>query len=250
VFVAARRRHDYDPPAVEVRAPTPSSVRVAAAAVAVLALTAVPPALAQRSAAAASAETTSLASAAGLGRKGVRALQEKLVALGYLAPGGVDGLYGGETMAAVIAFQKWELLPRDGIAGPVTRRVLRTAERPKPVTRARGVRVEILLDRQLLLLIRRNKVWRASHVSTGKRRFETPTGSYAILRKRRRSWSIPYKVWLPWASYFVGGYAVHQSRNVPTYAASHGCVRVTRYEGRWLFNRMLVGTPVRVIART
>jgi lipoprotein-anchoring transpeptidase ErfK/SrfK len=233
---------------VEVRAPTPTAVRVAAAAAAVLALSASLPALAQG--AAASAETSSLATAAGLGPKGVRALQKKLVALGYLPADGVDGAYGGQTMTAVIAFQKWELLPRDGIAGPVTRQALRTAERPRPITRARGDRVEILLDRQLLLLIRGNRVRRVSHVSTGKRRFETPEGSYTILRKRRRSWSIPYKVWLPWASYFVGGFAVHQSRNVPVRAASHGCVRVTRYEGHWLFNRMPVGTPVRVIART
>jgi lipoprotein-anchoring transpeptidase ErfK/SrfK len=88
------------------------------------------------------------------------------------------------------------------------------------------------------------------HVSTGKRRFETPTGRYEVLRKRRRSWSVPYEVWLPWASYFVGGFAVHQAKNVPVRPASHGCVRVTRYDARWLFSRMPVGTPVRVLARS
>ena len=234
---------------MEVRVPT-TPVRVAAAAVAVLALTAAWPAAAQGSSQPAAAQASSLASAAGLGPRGVRWVQRKLVERGYLPADAVDGLYGGQTMAAVIAFQKWELLPRDGIAGPVTRGVLRRADRPRPITRARGDRVEILLDRQLLLLIRANRVRRVSHVSTGKRRFETPAGSYTILRKRRRSWSVPYKVWLPWASYFVGGFAIHQSSNVPTHAASHGCVRVTRYEGHWLFSRTPVGTPVRVIART
>jgi hypothetical protein len=30
--------------------------------------------------------------------------------------------------------------------------------------------------------------------------------------------------------------------------ASHGCVRVTQYDARWLFDFVSVGTPVRVIA--
>ena len=94
------------------------------------------------------------------------------------------------------------------------------------------------------------EVLRTMHVSTGKRGFLTPTGDYSVLRKRRRSWSIPYKVWLPWASYFVGGVAIHQSRVVPTRRASHGCVRVTRYDARWLFRRTPVGTPVTVVARS
>ena len=93
-------------------------------------------------------------------------------------------------------------------------------------------------------------VIRTMHVSTGKRRFATPTGEYSILRKRRRSWSIPYKVWLPWASYFVGGIAIHQSRFVPARPVSHGCVRATQYDARWLFRRTPVGTHVTVLRRS
>ena len=40
------------------------------------------------------------------------------------------------------------------------------------------------------------------------------------------SWSVPFKVFLPLASYFRGGIAFHQYPDVPGYAASHGCVRV------------------------
>jgi lipoprotein-anchoring transpeptidase ErfK/SrfK len=35
---------------------------------------------------------------------------------------------------------------------------------------------------------------------------------------------------------------------VPVTTASHGCVRVTQYDARWLFDFVSVGTPVRVIA--
>jgi lipoprotein-anchoring transpeptidase ErfK/SrfK len=177
-------------------------------------------------------------------------VQRKLHELGYLPLSGVDGVFGAQSRTAVIAFQKWEGLARDGIPGPITQNALASAKRPAPVRSGGGTRIEILLDRQLLLLVRNGDVLRTIHVSTGKRGFVTPAGDYAVLRKRRRSWSIPYKVWLPWASYFVGGIAVHQSRFVPVRPVSHGCVRVTRYDARWLFRRTPVGTPVTVVARS
>ena len=180
----------------------------------------------------------------------LEAVQRKLVELGYLPRGSVDGVFGAQSRAAVIAFQKWEGLTRDGIPGPITQTALASARRPAPVTRGRGTRIEILLDRQVLLLVRRGEVLRTMHVSTGKRGFLTPTGEYSILRKQRKSWSIPYKRWLPWASYFVRGFAIHQSRVVPARRVSHGCVRVTRYDARWLYLRTPVGTPVTVVNRS
>ncbi len=223
----------------------------ALAAVTVLVLALASPAAAQTSSAQAEASAaTALSARAGLGLRGVRAVQRRLAQLGYLPLRGVDGIYGVQTRGAVVAFQKWELLPRDGIAGPVTRGVLAHARRPAPFTRARGTWVEILLDRQVLLLVRDGWVARISHVSTGRRGFVTPPGDYIVQRKKRRAWSTDYKVWLPWASYFVRGIAVHQSRSVPVRPASHGCVRVSRYEAEWLFRRMPVGMPVRVLART
>ena len=50
----------------------------------------------------------------------VQAVQHKLAELGYLPLGGVDGVFGGQSRAAVIAFQKWEGLAPDGIPGPMT----------------------------------------------------------------------------------------------------------------------------------
>jgi hypothetical protein len=177
-------------------------------------------------------------------------VQRRLVTLGYLPRGAVDGVFGGHTRSAVIAFQKWEGLHRDGIYGPLTRRALRRAERPTPQARGRGRRVEVLLDRQLALVVRRGRVVRTLHVSTGRPRFATPPGSYAVFRKQRRSWSVPYKLWLPWASYFVGGIAFHEAAVVPTAPASHGCVRVTRHDARWLFEQTPVHTAVAVLERS
>ncbi len=49
----------------------------------------------------------------------VKALQEKLIALGYLS-GKADGIYGNDTMDAVRAFQRSKGLEDDGDAGPAT----------------------------------------------------------------------------------------------------------------------------------
>jgi hypothetical protein len=181
----------------------------------------------------------------------VRLLQQRLADLGYLAPAGVDGVIGDQTRFAVIAFQKWRRSPADGVAGPETRAALEQAVRPTPIRRGPdGHRVEVLLDRQLTLAIDDNVVVRVMHMSSGKPGFATPTGSYAVFRKEARSWSIPYKVWLPWATYFVGGVAFHEYPDVPVVPASHGCVRTPRYDARWLYDFTPIGTPVVVLGRS
>ncbi len=220
---------------------TPSRVGAAAVVLAVLALVLPAPAL---------ADPFSEGQGVSPRPRTVKAVQRKLAALRFLAWSGVDGVFGAQSRGAVIAFQKWEGLVRDGIPGPVTQRALAAAKRPIPLRRGRGTRVEILLDRQLLLLVRQGRVSRVVHASTGKRGFATPAGKYAVFRKSRRARSIPYKVWLPYASYFVRGIAVHQSPSVAVRPASHGCVRVTRFDAKWLFRRMPVGTRVRVLARS
>jgi murein DD-endopeptidase MepM/ murein hydrolase activator NlpD len=53
--------------------------------------------------------------------------------------GSIDGGYGSHTKAAIIRFQRWARLTRDGIAGAGTIRQLRTAPRDSPVALARPV---------------------------------------------------------------------------------------------------------------
>jgi lipoprotein-anchoring transpeptidase ErfK/SrfK len=108
--------------------------------------------------------------------------------------------------------------------------------------------VEVLLDRQVALLVDGDVVTRVLDVSTGKRGYETPAGTWSVFRKEQRSWSVPYSVWLPWASYFVGGVAFHEYPDVPPVAASHGCIRVPRWDAAWLYSQIPIGTPVTVIA--
>lgn len=173
--------------------------------------------------------------------------QRKLIALGYLGAGGDDGKAGPGTAAAVMAFQKWEGLARDGVLGPMTKRRLATARRPVPRTRAPGRRMEVLLGKQLALAIENNRVVRTLHVSTGKASTPTPPGTFKVYAQFQRWWSTPFREYLLWASPFNAGIAFHQYPDVPAFAASHGCVRVTASQAQWLFRFLRVGNQVKVI---
>jgi lipoprotein-anchoring transpeptidase ErfK/SrfK len=180
-----------------------------------------------------------------------RQVQARLAQLGYLLPSQVDGRGGPATTTAIIAFQKWEGLQRDGVAGAATRARLARASRPTPVGPARRGRwTEVLLDRQLVLANDGGRVVRALHVSTGAAATPTPTGTYSVYSHITRWWSVPFREWLLWASPFVGGIAFHQLSEVPVYPASHGCVRLPEATARWLWDFVSVGTTVRVIARS
>lgn len=84
-----------------------------------------------------------------------------------------------------------------------------------------------------------------------KRSCRTPSGTYRV-------WSIGgpgcrssrYPVGrggapMPYCMFFSKYYAVHGSYDVPNYNASHGCIRVTPKDARWLSQHfMRIGTKV------
>ncbi len=180
---------------------------------------------------------------------GTLALQQQLAGLGYLLQSGADGVDGPATQTALVALQKWQGLPRTGLADARTRTALATAERPAPIKQGpSGRRLEVLIDRQVVLAIEDNQVVRTLDVSTGKPSTPTPIGSFKVYAKFARWWSVPFREWLLWAAPFDGGVATHQYPDVPPFAASHGCVRVTPSNAHWLFDFLSVGTPVNVIA--
>jgi lipoprotein-anchoring transpeptidase ErfK/SrfK len=156
----------------------------------------------------------------------VRALNERLAELTYLPAGTSSARFTDATFHAVIAFQKQAGLSRTGIAGWKVLRALEQAAPPRPKTTGTGRRVEVSLTRQLAYLVRGDRVVRTIAVSTGQPGWNTPRGSFSVYRKEQMSWSNAFGVWMPWASYFVGGMAFHAYPDVPVYPASHGCIRV------------------------
>ena len=175
---------------------------------------------------------------------GVRAMQEDLARLTYLAPRFVSGSFDAATWQAVVGFQGYSRLERTGVATALTVASLMRAERPQARHVDGAAHVEVDLDRQVMMLVHGSGVvTRLIHISSGITG-NTPAGSYTVIRKERMSWSKPFKAWLPYASYFFEGFAMHEFPEVPEYAASHGCVRVPAGDAAAVYAFTEMGMPV------
>jgi L,D-transpeptidase catalytic domain/Sporulation and spore germination/Putative peptidoglycan binding domain len=173
----------------------------------------------------------------------MRGVQLRLFTLGYLDRSSVTGSTDYETEQALLAFQGWNGLGRTGTVTGETQLALFRASSPRPASHRPGRRVEIYRERGVVLLVDGNEVRRAVHTSTGAFG-RTPSGSFHVFRQETLSWSRPFSVWMPYASYFVGGIAMHEYPDVPDYPASHGCVRLPAGEAQRVFAFVDVGTPV------
>ena len=168
----------------------------------------------------------------------------RLARLGYLPANATPSNTSNYALSqAIMAFQGWNGIERDGTAGPETQKRLATAGRPKARRSGGGKWLEGYIDRQVVLLVRRGKVVRAIHFSSGAAG-NTPRGTYSIYRKELMSWSRPFSSWMPYASYFTGGFAFHEYPDVPGYPASHGCVRIAAPFAPYLYEFASYGTPV------
>jgi L,D-transpeptidase catalytic domain/Putative peptidoglycan binding domain len=174
-----------------------------------------------------------------LGSRGwsVRALEERLRELRY-ALQRVDGLYALDTYQAVLTFQKVQGLPWTGRVDARVWNRLRHARPPR--ARYRGTHLEISKGRQYLLAVRRGQVTAAVHVSTGATG-NTPLGRWRVYRK------VPGWDWVLWyPMYFLRGFAIHGYPSVPSYPASHGCVRVPMWIAPRLYATNVWGSTVYV----
>ena len=175
---------------------------------------------------------------------GVRAMQEDLARLTYLAPRFVNGSFDAATWQAVVGFQGYSRLERTGVATALTVASLMRAERPQARHVDGAAHVEVDLDRQVMMLVHGSGVvTRLIHISSGITG-NTPAGSFTVTRKERMSWSKPFKAWLPYASYFFEGFAMHEFPEVPEYAASHGCVRIPAGDAAAVYAFTEMGMPV------
>jgi lipoprotein-anchoring transpeptidase ErfK/SrfK len=75
-------------------------------------------------------------------------------------------------------------------------------------------------------------------VSTARKGYQTPAGSYRVQRMERMWYSRKYdNAPMPYALFFRGGYAIHGTYSVRQLGrpASHGCVRLSRANASTLF---------------
>lgn len=208
-------------------------------------VTAVHAATPQQVAMSAGATVDVISTSAGPGAGGlkVRYLQSRLNALGYLVPRG--GRFDAATSRAVVAYKKVNGMPRNDVANP---RVYFRLANGKGRFRARfswhGRHVEVSLRRQVLALFYPGgQVYKVITISSGKPSTPTVRGSFRVFSKTAGYNSLGMLD----ANYFAaGGFAIHGYHDVPTFAASHGCVRAPIPNARFLYNWIRYGTRVDV----
>lgn len=175
----------------------------------------------------------------------VRYLEYQLAALKY-RPGPIDGVFDVRTRDAVYAFQKVEGLRSDGVVGARFWDSLVTAETPRPKLDESGARAEVDLGRQVLFMIMDNQVRKIVHISSGKPQTATLWGHFEIDRKIPGWVGDTYGTTMYFTSFFDMNHrlAIHGYAKVPTYAASHGCVRVPIWMAEELYEELPAGTIV------
>ena len=178
---------------------------------------------------------------AGAGARGTRVLlmQRTLRALGYATP--VTGHYDDGTSRAVLAYRKANLMGRSGYASPtVFAKLLRRRGAYRLRYPRAGRHVEFDWSRQVLVLADRGRAWRTYHVSSGAPATPTVFGSFRFYRKSPGT----NAKGMVHSSYFIRGYAIHGFASVPTYPASHGCIRVPIPNARDIFNSVRLGEKI------
>lgn len=172
----------------------------------------------------------------------VRLLQSELNALRFVVP--LNGVFDEATGRAVIAFRKTTGLARV----PYTNQsVFKRLQGGGGVFHVRypgdGRHVEADLTKQVLAEIEPGGHVRALYtMSSGKPSTPTVVGRFRVYSKTPGTNSHG----MVDSNYFIRGYAIHGYAEVPTYAASHGCLRVPIPNAAAIYGWVQQGTPVDV----
>ena len=172
----------------------------------------------------------------------VRLLQSELNALHYAVP--LSGVFEEGTGRALIAYRKMTGLERFPYAGRrVFERLAHGAGSFHVRYRRDGRHVEANLTRQVLAEIEPGGRVRAIYtMSSGKPSTPTVIGRFRVYLKTP---GVNTEGMVD-SNYFIRGYAIHGYAEVPTYAASHGCLRVPIPDAPAIYAWVRDGTPVDV----
>jgi peptidoglycan hydrolase-like protein with peptidoglycan-binding domain len=171
----------------------------------------------------------------------VRWLQQTLRFDGYALPG-LSSVFDAATVDALLAFQRVHGLPLTGVVDRRLWEVIGTSGSP----RARipfGDHIEVDKSRQLLFEVRAGTVVSVTRVSTGATG-NTPVGHWHVYAK-----GLGFNAKGMYDSlFFLRGFAIHGYVSVPTYPASHGCVRTPLWFAPGIYSRWGIGSSVYVFA--
>jgi hypothetical protein len=171
----------------------------------------------------------------------VRIMQRQLKALGYVP--GKRGTYDARTGRAVLAFRKVTGLSRTSSADHAFfRRMANGGGQFKIRYPGHGKHVEADLSRQVIALIDNGRVQRIYPTSSGKPSTPTVLGHYRFYSKTPGFNSHQ----MYFSNYFIGGYAIHGYFDVPTYNASHGCLRIPNADAYAVYQWVKIGDRIDV----
>lgn len=170
----------------------------------------------------------------------VRLLEARLRELHYRIVG-IDQTFDHRTGDAVVAFRKVQGMAREFTVTEGVWRRLAGPRIPRPRLDMRRFHIEVDQTRQVLYTVVNRKVTNVIHVSTGAGG-ATRDGRFRVYRKV--AGYSPNRLYYP--SYFDGLRAIHGWTEVPTYPASHGCVRVPYWHAKWIYRLADIGTRVAV----
>jgi lipoprotein-anchoring transpeptidase ErfK/SrfK len=168
-------------------------------------------------------------------------INQKLLALGYATSFG--NTFDAATGRALEAFRKVNGMARtQSLDATIVDKLLRGVGGFKVRYPQHGRHVEAHLGQQVLALIENGKVFRAYTTSSGASVTPTVLGNY------RFYWRQPgvNNRGMVDSTYFIRGYAIHGYPSVPTYPASHGCLRVPIPVARDIYNWVHIGDQIDV----
>ena len=169
----------------------------------------------------------------------VKGLLTALARLKVRVPG-LGSSFSVQDGDALVAFQKAYGLSRSRVADHAVWRKLDVAKLIKPRYKGPGVHVEVDKGRQILMVVRKGAVYGYIPVSTGATG-NTPEGSFSIRQKSPATSTFFGSATLTWVMGFVGNFAIHGYPEVPSYPASHGCIREPLWAANWTYSQSFVG---------
>jgi peptidoglycan hydrolase-like protein with peptidoglycan-binding domain len=206
----------------------------------------------------------------------VRRVQERLTELPF-DPGPIDGIYGQMTRQAVWAYEKMVLgIAREEMTGQVTPEMWDRMQEPVVIeprrrTGSGSTHTEIYLVEQVVAVFADDQPILVTHASSGDGEqwcdtvtydtdpygnaldepverevcgiSKTPGGVFTFDRKVDGIRESPLgSLWDP--VYFNYGIAIHGAINVPSYPASHGCVRIPMHISEYFQSLVNIGDRV------
>jgi hypothetical protein len=171
----------------------------------------------------------------------VRVLNHLLDDLGYVTGSGQT--YGARTARAVQAYRTVNRMARTTDAtSSIFRRLAAGKGGFKLQHPEAGKHIEVAIARQVMVLADDGEAKRIYYVSTGAAATPTVRGKYHFYRR----WAGYNAKRMYYSSFFIRGYAIHGFKPVPTYPASHGCIRVALSEAisiyEWIDDGMAIYT--------